>query len=195
MDFPSPVPVTEIASWINARMVGEAGLFLNGVNEIHKVREWDITFVDHPKYYSASLNSAASAIIVPAEMECPPGKVLMIVDQPFLAYEIIVNKFRPSLSLNTEGIENYEVDESAIIEPGAIIGQNVRIGKNCHIHAGAVIRPYSYLGDRVVVHSGAIIGTQAFYFKKWPEGFQAWTGCGRVMIEDDVWIGAGTTIA
>ncbi len=195
MDFPSPVPVKEIASWVDARVVGDQELYIKGINEIHKVQTWDITFVDHPKYYDASLRSAASAIIVPVEMECPPGKVLLVVDNPFLAYETIVNRFRPIVALNTEGIENYEVDETAIIEPGAIIGQNVRIGKHCHIHAGAIIRPYSYLGDRVVIHSGAIIGAQAFYFKKWPEGYQAWTGCGRVIIEDDVWIGANSTIA
>lgn len=195
MDFPQPVPVKELASLINAAMIGEEDLVLKGINEIHKVSQWDITFVDHPKYFNAALQSQASAIIVPADMDCPPGKVLLITDQPFLAYEKIVNHFRPVVALNTEGTENYEVDETAIIEPGAIIGQNVRIGKMCHIQSGAVIRPYSYLGDRVMVQSGAIIGAQAFYFKKWEDKYQAWTGCGRVIIEDDVWIGAGTTIA
>lgn len=195
MDFPSPVSVAEIAGWINAKLIGKADLFLNGINEIHKVREWDITFVDHPKYYNASLQSAASAIIVPSEMDCPPGKALLVTSQPFIAYEQIVNIFRPMVALNTEGIENTEIDETAVIEPGAIIGQNVRIGKNTHIQSGAVVRPFSYIGDRVVIQSGAIIGAQAFYFKKWPEGYQQWTSCGRVIIEDDVWIGAGTTIA
>ncbi len=195
MDFPSPVPIKEIASWINATIIGNQDLVLKGVNEIHKVETGDITFVDHPKYFNVSLQSKASAIIVPATMECPPGKALLVVDQPFLEYEVIVNRYRPYVALNTASRENYEVDPSAIIEPGAIIGQNVRIGKQCHIHAGAVIRPFSYLGDRVIVHSGAVIGTAAFYFKKWEHGYQPWTGCGRVILEDDVWVGAGTTIA
>ena len=195
MDFPFPIPVKEIANWINARLLGNEFLYLKGINEIHKVREGDITFVDHPKYFNASLESKATAIIVPSEMECPPGKTLLVTEQPFLAYEILVNRFRPFVALTTTDRENYEVDSSAIIEPGAIIGQNVRIGKDCHIHAGAIIRPYSYLGGRVIVHSGAVIGAAAFYFKKWPESYQPWTGCGRVIIEDDVWIGACTTIA
>ncbi|HUR31429.1 MAG TPA: LpxD N-terminal domain-containing protein [Saprospiraceae bacterium] len=195
MDFPFPVPVKEIASWINASIIGNEYLYLKGINEIHKVQEWDITFVDHPKYFNASLESKASAIIVPSEMDCPPGKALLVADNPFLAYEIIVNRYRPFVALTTQDRENYEVDPTAIIEPGAIIGQNVRIGRECHIHAGAIIRPFSYLGDKVVIHSGAVIGAPAFYFKKWPESYQAWTGCGRVIIEDDVWIGSGTTIA
>ncbi len=195
MNFPSPVHIQEIASWIEAKVIGNQDLVLKGINEIHKVEEWDITFVDHPKYINAALQSKASATIVPSAIDCPPGKALLVVDKPFLAYENIVNRFRPVAALNIEARENYEVDETAIIEPGAIIGQNVRIGKYCHIQAGAVIRPYCYLGDRVVIQSGAIIGAQAFYFKKWPENYQSWTGCGRVIIEDDVWIGAGTTIA
>ncbi len=195
MNFDIPVSVREIASWIGAEIAGDENLLVQGINEIHKVRKGDITFVDHPKYFNVSLQSAASVIIIPQVVDCPPGKALLVVEKPFVAYEHIVNRYRPWTALNTEAREEYHVDPTSIIEPGAIIGQHVRIGKNCHIHAGVVIRPYTYIGDRVSIHSGAIIGTHAFYFKKWPEGYQAWTGCGRVIIEDDVWIGSGTTIA
>ena len=195
MNFIQPVAVNEVASWISATLIGNDGLVLQGINEIHKVREGDITFVDHPKYYQASLHSAASVIIVPAEMECPEGKALLIVEKPFLAYEAIVKRFRDFTPIQFVSKETQDIDPTAVIEDGAIIGPHVRIGKDCHIQSGAIIRPYTTIGDRVVIHSGAIIGTQAFYFKKWPEGYQAWTGCGRVIIEDDVWIGSGTTIA
>ena len=194
MNFEQPISVREIASWIKAKIIGNDQLLLTGINEIHKIRSGDITFVDHPKYYSASLNSAASAIIVPVEMECPDGKALLIAEKPFLAYKEIVERFRTNEPLRTKD-DTQEIHPDAIIEPGAIIGQNVRIGKDSHIQAGAIIRPYTYIGERVTIQSGAIIGAQAFYYKKWPEQYQVWPGCGRVIIENDVSIGAGTTIA
>ncbi len=195
MDFKQSFSIREVAQWIGAEMIGNTELMLRGVNEIHKVRHGDITFVDHPKYYQASLNSAASAIIVPSKMECPEGKVLLIVETPFKAYESIVKRFRNFTPITNKAKESQHIDPSAIIEDGAIIGSHVTIGKDSHIQSGAIIRPFTTIGDRVVIHSGAIIGTQAFYFKKWPEEYEAWTGCGQVIIEDDVWIGSGATIA
>jgi UDP-3-O-[3-hydroxymyristoyl] glucosamine N-acyltransferase len=194
MNFETPIPVREIAGWIDAKIIGNEQLLLTGINEIHKIRKGDITFVDHPKYYGASLNSAASAVIVPAEMECPDGKALLIAEKPFLAYKAVVERFRTNEPLRTKD-DTQEIHPDAIIEPGAIIGQQVRIGKDSHIHAGAIIRPYSYIGERVTIQSGAVIGAQAFYYKKWPEGYEAWPGCGRVIIENDASVGAGTTIA
>ncbi len=85
MRFERPVPLTEIASLINAEIIGNAKASATGINEIHKVEEGDLVFVDHPKYYKKCIDSAASYIIINQETTFPPHKALLIVNQPFEA--------------------------------------------------------------------------------------------------------------
>ena len=89
MQFPSPVSAQWIAGFIDATISGNENSFASGINEIHKVKEGDIVFVDHPKYYEACLNSAATFIIINAQKEVPEGKTLLIVEDPFEAYLIL----------------------------------------------------------------------------------------------------------
>jgi UDP-3-O-[3-hydroxymyristoyl] glucosamine N-acyltransferase len=95
MKFPSPVSANWIAEFINAKISGKESSFATGINEIHKVKTGDIVFVDHPKYYDACLNSAATFIIINADKAVPEGKTLFIVNDPFEAYLKIVNHFKP----------------------------------------------------------------------------------------------------
>ncbi len=75
MKFPSPVTIQWIAKLINAEVIGDDSLHAIGINEIHKVEEGDLCFVDHPKYYDTCLQSAASHIIINTEnVTVPPGK-------------------------------------------------------------------------------------------------------------------------
>ena len=85
MRFERPIPVTEIAQLINAEIIGEDEGEATGLNEIHKVEEGDIVFVDHPKYYKKCIQSAASFIIINQRTEFPPHKALLLVDDPFEA--------------------------------------------------------------------------------------------------------------
>ena len=95
MRFEKPVPVTEIASLIGAQLIGNKEGLAGGINEIHKVEEGDLVFVDHPKYYQKCIQSAASFIIINQETSVPPHKALLLVEQPFEAYQKIVEHFRP----------------------------------------------------------------------------------------------------
>src|SRR6476646_6837130 len=95
MKFPSPVSVQWIADFLGAQLTGDKSGQATGINEIHKVEKGDLVFVDHPKYYQKCLQSAASFIIINKEVEFPMGKALLIVDQPFEAYQKIVRHFRP----------------------------------------------------------------------------------------------------
>ncbi len=194
MTFDQPIPVKEIAQKIGAEIIGNADLLASGINEIHNVREGDITFVDVKKYFKKSLESAATIIILNEATECPDGKVLLLCDQPFKAYNDIVKEHNPFVPLNHTIGETARIHPSTIVEPGAIIGPEVIIGKNCLIQAGAIIRGRVIIKDHVLVESGAVIGTDAFYYKRTSEGLKKWRSGGRVIIEDHVDIGANSTV-
>ena len=194
MNFPHPIPVREIADMIQAEIIGDAGVLATGINEIHNVRPGDITFVDVKKYFDKSLTSAASIVILNERVEAPEGKTLLLCEKPFDAYNRIVLQFRPYEPLSQAIHPTAQIHPSAIIEPNAVIGPHVVIGKDCRIHANTTILEHTIIGDRVVIHSGTVIGTEAFYFKRTPEGYTKWRSGGRVVIEDDVEIGSCCTI-
>jgi UDP-3-O-[3-hydroxymyristoyl] glucosamine N-acyltransferase len=195
MKLLQPIAVRDLASQIDAELLGDETLIAQGINEIHHVEAGDISFVDHPQYYDAALASAASIILIDKIYPCPPAKALLVVAEPFAVYNRIINEHRPHQPLRFGVSPDAQIGEGTYIEPGAIIGPNVRIGRDCYIGANAYVGEYSVLGDRVVVQVGAIIGSDAFYYKKTAEGFQKWRSGGFVILEDDVEIGPGCTIA
>jgi UDP-3-O-[3-hydroxymyristoyl] glucosamine N-acyltransferase len=194
MKFQHPISIKAIAERINAQIIGDNMLLATGINEIHKVEKGDITFVDVAKYFQKSLTSAASIIILNQVVECPKGKALLVCDHPFLAYNDLAKQFRKVEPI-LQNIDNQAIiHPSSIIEVNVTIGKNVIIGENSYIQAGVIIRDHTIIGDNVTIQSGSIIGTEAFYFKKHPDKYEKWHSCGRVIIENNVQIGAGCTI-
>ena len=183
-----------IAQLINCQYVGPDDFPVEGFNEIHVVRPGDIVFVDHPKYYDKALNSAATVILINKKVDCPEGKALLISDDPFRDFNKLKAYFRPFVPATAMVSESARIGPNTIIQPGCFIGNNVSIGKDCLIHANVVLYDHTVIGDRVVIHSGSILGADAFYYKKRPEGFDPLLSSGRVLIEDDVHIGAACTI-
>lgn len=194
MKFPHPVPVRELAARLNAEIIGDAEALATGLNEVHHVGPGDITFVDVAKYFEKALRSAATVILLNERAAAPRGKTLLLCKDPFEAYNQLALEYRPMLPLTANISDTAEIGRGTHIEPNAVIGPHVRIGRNCHIGANAVIAEHTVIGDRVLIQPGAIIGTEAFYYKKTAEGFTKWRSCGRVVIEDDVEIGAGCTV-
>jgi UDP-3-O-[3-hydroxymyristoyl] glucosamine N-acyltransferase len=197
MQFPSPVSIQWIAEFTGAKLKGNTQGSATGINEIHKVEAGDLVFVDHPKYYDKCLNSAASFVIINKETAVPEGKTLLIVDNPFEAYAKIVNHFRPFEPSDKMMSDTAKKGEGTFIYPSAFIGNHVTIGKNCIIHPGVSIMDHCVIGDNVVIQPGTVIGSDAFYYntKKDRESwYKRMPSCGRVVIEDEVEIGANCTI-
>ncbi|MFA7445874.1 MAG: UDP-3-O-(3-hydroxymyristoyl)glucosamine N-acyltransferase [Flavobacteriaceae bacterium] len=194
MKFNRTHSLKEISEIISCKFVGDENFPVLGMNEIHVVEEGDIVFVDHPKYYDKALQSKATIVLINKEVACPDGKALLISDDPFRDFNKLTKHFKPFQSSNVSVSESAKIGENTIIQPNCFIGNNVVIGKNCLIHSNVSIYDDTIIGDNVIIHSGTILGADAFYYKKRPEGFDQLISGGRVVIENNVGIGANCTI-
>ncbi|MFD2518805.1 UDP-3-O-(3-hydroxymyristoyl)glucosamine N-acyltransferase [Salinimicrobium flavum] len=194
MKFPQPHTLEQIATIISAEYVGASDFPVLGMNEIHVVTPGDIVFVDHPKYYDKALNSAATIILINKKVDCPEGKALLISDDPFRDFNKLTRYFRPFEKATSLVAASAKIGEGTVVQPNVFVGNNVKIGKNCIIHANVSLYDNTVIGDNVIIHSGTVLGGDAFYYKKRPEGFDKLLSGGRVVIRDDVEIGANCTI-
>lgn len=194
MKFKKTQTLEEIARLIAADYVGDSNFAITGINEIHVVEAGDIVFVDHPKYYGKALNSAATTILINKKVECPEGKALLISDDPFRDFNKITKHFNPFISSKDSIAESAVIGEGTVVQPNVFIGNHVVIGKNCVIHPNVTIYDNAVIGDNVVIHANTVLGADAFYYKNRPEGFDQLISGGRVVLEDDVHLGASCTI-
>lgn len=193
MRFSKPQKLKTIAEIINAKYIGDDDFLVFGTNEIHRVKEGEIVFVNHPKYYDKALNSNATIILIDKEVECPEGKALLISDDPFEDFNIINSYFTPIQTFRSCG-QNVEIGEACDIHSSVIIGNDVRIGKNCIIMPNVVIGDRTEIGANCIIQSGTILGGDAFYYRKLPTGYTKMLSVGNVVLEDNVEIGANCTI-
>ncbi|KQX00682.1 UDP-3-O-(3-hydroxymyristoyl)glucosamine N-acyltransferase [Flavobacterium sp. Root420] len=194
MKFPKIHSLQEIASLLNCEFIGDQNFPVSGMNEIHVVEPGDIVFVDHPKYYDKALQSAATIVLINKKVDCPEGKALLISDDPFRDFNTLTKHFRPFQATNVAIAVSAVIGEGTVIQPNSFVGNNVTIGKNCIIHSNVSIYDHTVIGDNVIIHAGTILGADAFYYKKRPDGFDQLISGGRVVIEDNVGIGALCTI-
>jgi len=194
MKFPKTHSLKEIAQIIGSEFVGDENFPVQGMNEIHVVEPGDIVFVDHPKYYDKALQSAATIVLINKQVDCPDGKALLISDDPFRDFNKLTNHFRPFTYSNVSISSSAQIGEGTVIQPNCFIGNHVKIGKNCFIHVNVSIYDHCVIGDNVIIQAGTILGADAFYYKKRPEGFDQLLSGGRVVVEDNVGIGALCTI-
>ncbi|MCB1522375.1 MAG: UDP-3-O-(3-hydroxymyristoyl)glucosamine N-acyltransferase [Hyphomicrobiaceae bacterium] len=182
----------------------------------------DVSFLDNRKYLpQLAATKAAACFIQPAlvESRMPAGTIALTSRTPYRCFALVLQLFYPSAmrpmaaraGMTTLIDPTAEIEEGAEIEPGAVIGPGAAIGRGARIAAGAVIGhrvhigrdtyigalatvAHTLVGDRVIIHSGARIGQDGFGFAMGPGGHLKVPQIGRVIIQDDVEIGANTTI-
>jgi len=194
MKFLKTHTLKEIATITNTEFIGDENFPVKGINEIHVVEEGDVVFVDHPKYYDKALKSNATVVLINKKVACPDGKALLISDDPFRDFNKLSNYFKPFQKATNSISESAKIGKNTVIQPNVFIGNNVIIGNDCIIHPNVIIYDNCIIGNQVTIHAGTILGADAFYYKNRPEGFDKLISCGRVIIKDNVDIGAACTI-
>ena len=193
MRFESVQTLETVAKLIGAKAIGDPKFPILGTNEIHRVKEGEIVFVNHPKYYDKALNSNASVVLIDKEVEVPEGKAILVSSDPFGDFNLI-NEHFSRLTHFKEEAENQIIGEDSFIHKTAVIGSDVQIGKGCYISPNAVIGDGTRIGDNVRIGSGTILGGDAFYYRKTQQGHDRLRSVGNVIIENGVEIGNLCTI-
>ncbi|MFQ5765182.1 MAG: UDP-3-O-(3-hydroxymyristoyl)glucosamine N-acyltransferase [Rhodospirillales bacterium] len=178
-----------------------------------------VSFLDNARYVSSFAKSGAGACLVRPDVaaKAPKGMALLLTEEPYHAFARVARAFYPEAAPEPALSGTAEIDGTAVlgdgcvVEPGAVIGARAEIGRNCRIGANAVIGEgvvlgddcmigacaslaYCIVGNRVTIHAGARIGQEGFGFALGPENHIKVPQLGRVLIGDDVDIGANTTI-
>jgi UDP-3-O-[3-hydroxymyristoyl] glucosamine N-acyltransferase len=194
MKFKKPQTLREIANLIDVSFIGDENFEISGINEIHVVEKGDIVFVDHPKYYDKALKSAATIILINKEVACPEGKALLISEDPFRDFNKITKYFNPFIASKDSIAETAVIGQGTIIQPNVFIGNHVVIGNNCVLHPNVTIYDNTVIGNNVIIHANTVLGADAFYYKNRPTGFDQLISGGRVVLKDNVDLGASCTI-
>jgi UDP-3-O-[3-hydroxymyristoyl] glucosamine N-acyltransferase len=211
----------DIADAVGARIEGDETVQVSGVASIASAKHHDLVFVEDSRYLTSALESKAGAVIAAKTAVGGSGKPLLICDHPKLAFARAAQLLRSDFQKGEVGIhesarvhpsarlganvtiadhavigEGAEIGGSSRIGPGCVIGRGVKIGRECEIYPNVTIYSGTTLQDRVIVHAGAVLGSDGFgYVRDTSSGrYQKFPQVGRLVIEDDVEIGANSTI-
>jgi UDP-3-O-[3-hydroxymyristoyl] glucosamine N-acyltransferase len=212
----------EIAVAIGARLQGDASVQVSGVASIASASANELVFVEEEEYLSRALQSGAGAVIAGEFAAGASGKPLLICRHPKLAFARAARflqegkrktldagvcasaavhssvRLGPRVLVAERAViaEGAEIGEGTRIGVGCVIGRGVMMGTECEIYPNVTIYSGTTLGDRVIVHAGAVLGSDGFgYVRDAKSGrYEKFPQVGRLVIEDDVEIGANTTI-
>lgn len=212
------ISVAELAARLGRACEGDGTVRLSGVGSLESAGPSDLTFVRSKRYAERLISSSAGAVILPEDVDAA-GRPAIRSPDPGLdfarAAAQLVPELRPEPGIDPSAVVSPEarVDPGAHVGALAVVGARARVGAgsvlhphsvvypdacvgaDCTLHAGAIVREGCVLGDRVVLQPGAVIGGDGFGYAMNERGvFEKVPQLGRVLVEDDVEIGANTTV-
>uniref|UniRef100_UPI004028BAE6 UDP-3-O-(3-hydroxymyristoyl)glucosamine N-acyltransferase n=1 Tax=Candidatus Tripitaka californicus TaxID=3367616 RepID=UPI004028BAE6 len=214
----------ELARRLGGKVVGNKGISIRGVMTIDEAQAGDITFIANEKYSKKLATTRASAVIVSPALSGQqsggqgPKPALLVTENPYLAFARAVDLFKPE-EVHPKGIhptaticptarlgqevsiyprvfvgDRTRLGDRAVIMPNVYVGEDCQIGEDTILYPNVVIYPGTVIGKRVRIHSNTVIGSSGFGFAPEEEGYFSIHQVGNTILEDEVEIGANTTI-
>ena len=212
----------QIAALINGKTEGNANISVNSFGKIEEAEDGQLAFLANPKYEEYLYSTKASVIIIneALELKQPVTATLIRVPDAYTAFAKLLSTYQQMMQQQLTGVQepvyisasasygenvfigafaylsdNVKVGNGTKIYPNAYLGNNVKIGDNSIIHAGVKIYHDCVIGNNVIIHAGTVIGSDGFGFAPQADGsLQKVPQIGNVIIENNVEIGANTTI-
>jgi UDP-3-O-[3-hydroxymyristoyl] glucosamine N-acyltransferase len=215
-------PASQIALIINGKIEGDASIAVSSFGKIEEAQPGQLSFLANPKYEEYLYTTRASVIIINEsfQLKQPVNATLIRVADAYTAFATLLTTYQEIMQQQLSGIqqpsyvaktasygnnvfigafaylgENVKVGNNSKIFPNAYIGDGVTIGDNSIIHPGVKIYHDCKIGNRVTIHAGTVIGSDGFGFAPQADGsFKKVPQIGNVVVEDNVEIGANSTI-
>jgi UDP-3-O-[3-hydroxymyristoyl] glucosamine N-acyltransferase len=212
----------QIALLINGRIEGDANRSVHSFGKIEEAKQGELAFLANPRYEDYLYTTNASIIIVneALQLKQPVAATLIRVPDAYTAFAVLLSNYQEMMTRHLNGIqepnyiaksaslgqnifigafaylgENVKVGNDTKIFPQVFLGENVKLGNNTIIHPGVKIYKDCIIGNNVTIHAGVVIGSDGFGFAPQADGsFKKVPQIGNVVIEDNVEIGANTTI-
>ena len=209
--------VKTLSELVHGIVRGDNSLLIRGVAALESAANGDIAYVEDEKFFEAARHSKASCLIVPEDAPIEFSSRIE-VENPKLAFALIAEILHPPKQRDPEIHQSAVIAESAEIalhvfigafvcigenstvgsgtqiRAGAKIGDNVTIGNDCVIHPNVFLEDGVTIGNRVILHAGVVIGADGFGYVRDDMGYHKFPQIGTVIIEDDVELGANTTV-
>lgn len=212
--------LSEFATAVNGELINLKEDFeITGISTLQDAQPGQVSFASSERYLQAAQETRASAVIVPKGLGLA-DKTCVVLDEPWRGVLFLLELFYPAdaavyftgvhpsaiVADNVRLGQNVRIGPNAVIGPdtiigddtiieaGCVIGPDVHIGSRCHLHANVVVEHGTRIGNRVIIQAGAVIGGDGFKFEIIDSKWRKIPQVGRVVIEDDVEIGANTTI-
>jgi UDP-3-O-[3-hydroxymyristoyl] glucosamine N-acyltransferase len=210
--------LNEIAKFLKGELVGNPDTEISGLAKIQTASVGELTFLANPKYSKYLESTKASAVLINKSQPSPDLDHIKVED-PYLSFLEILNHFHPPKEPNFDGIhstaviaesaiigenvqigpnvyigESAKIGDDTLLYPNCVILDNVQIGRDCRLYPNVSVREGCRIGDRVIIHDGTVIGSDGFGFAPDGEKYKKIPQMGIVVIENDVEIGANTTV-